>query len=143
LVGSIAFQDAVPRYFGAAVFFGRFRASGEIENQSPAVAKGDFFGLPTGSLVEAVRVGVRWITGTVEPIEIRFPQAVEAKGEFVFLAADDLANRFHRALAAGALERIAAPNLEDEVAPEGTHVTGGLLWRPAVFRMEARVWEVG
>jgi hypothetical protein len=48
---------------------------------------------------------------------------------FDFLAADDLANRFHRALAAGALERVAAPNLEDEVAPEGAHVAGGLFRR--------------
>ena len=36
-------------------FFGRFRASGDIENQSPAVAKGDFFGLPGGALVDVFR----------------------------------------------------------------------------------------
>ena len=31
---------------------------------------------------------------------------------------------FHGALAAGTLERVAAPHLEDEVAPEGAHVAG-------------------
>lgn len=54
------------------------------------------------------------------------PEAVEAEEEFNFLAADDFADGFHGALAAGALERVAAPNLEDEVAPEGAHVAGGL-----------------
>ena len=44
----------------------------------------------------------------------------------ISLAADDFADGFHGALAAGALERVAAPNLEDEVAPEGAHVAGGL-----------------
>ena len=54
------------------------------------------------------------------------PEAVEAEKKFNFLAADDFADGFHGALAAGALERVAAPNLEDEVAPEGAHVAGGL-----------------
>ena len=54
------------------------------------------------------------------------PEAVEAEEELDFLAADDFADGFHGALAAGALERVAAPNLEDEVAPEGAHVAGGL-----------------
>ena len=58
-----------------------------------------------------------------------FPQAVEAEEELDFLAADDFADGFHGALAAGALERIAAPCLQDEVAPEGAHVAGGLLRR--------------
>ena len=57
------------------------------------------------------------------------PEAVEAEEEFDFLAADDFAHRFHGALAARTFEWIAAPDLEDEVAPEGAHVTGGLLGR--------------
>ncbi len=57
------------------------------------------------------------------------PETVEAEEEFNFLAADDFADGFHDALAAGALERVAAPNLEDEVAPEGAHVAGGLFRR--------------
>ena len=39
------------------------------------------------------------------------PEAVEAEKKFNFLAADDFADGFHGALAAGALERIAAPIL--------------------------------
>ena len=57
------------------------------------------------------------------------PEAVEAEEELDFLAADDFADRFHDALAAGALERVAAPCLQDEVAPEGAHVAGGLFRR--------------
>ncbi len=38
--------------------------------------------------------------------------------------ADDGAGGFHGALAAGALERVAAPDLEDEVTPERAHVAG-------------------
>ena len=48
---------------------------------------------------------------------------------FNFLAADDFADRFHGALAARAFERIATPDLENQVAPEGAHVAGGLLRR--------------
>ena len=52
---SVAPRAAVPRYSDTVAFFWRFRASGDIENQSPAVAKGDFFGLPGGALVEVFR----------------------------------------------------------------------------------------
>ena len=49
---SVAFRAAVPRFIGIADwhsgFFWRFRASGDIEDQSPAVVEGDFFGLPGG-----------------------------------------------------------------------------------------------
>ena len=57
------------------------------------------------------------------------PQSVEAEEEFDFLATDDLADRFHGALAAGALKWVAAPDFQDEIAPEGAHVAGGLLGR--------------
>ena len=53
-----------------------------------------------------------------------FPEAVELKEELDFLMSDEGADGAHGALAAGALERIAAPHLEDEVAPEGPHVAG-------------------
>jgi len=49
--------------------------------------------------------------------------------EGYFLAADDLADGLHGALATGALERVAAPDLQDEFAPEGAHVAGGLFGR--------------
>ncbi|MFT7173345.1 MAG: hypothetical protein ACI9NQ_001565 [Paracoccaceae bacterium] len=48
---------------------------------------------------------------------------------FDFLATEDLADGLHGALAAGALERVAAPNLKDEVAPEGAHVAGSAFGR--------------
>ena len=57
------------------------------------------------------------------------PQPVEAEEKFGLLAVDDLADRFHGALAAGAFERIAAPDLENQVTPEGAHVAGGLFGR--------------
>ena len=62
----------------------------------------------------------RW-TGKMDD---SFPQTVEAEEKFDFLMSDEGADGAHGALAAGALERIAAPHLEDEVAPEGPHVAG-------------------
>ena len=53
-----------------------------------------------------------------------FPEAVEPEEELDFLVADEGADGAHGALAAGALERVAAPHLEDEVTPEGPHVAG-------------------
>ena len=59
-------------------------------------------------------------------VDDSLPEAVEPEKEFDFLATEDFAEWPHGALAAEALERVAAPNLEDEVAPEGAHVAGGL-----------------
>lgn len=69
-----------------------------------------------------------------------FPQAVEAEEKLDFLAADDLAHGLHRPFAAGALERVAAPDLQDEVAPERAHFAGGLFvrWR----NEEDLEWEI-
>jgi hypothetical protein len=59
LAESVVLLPAVPRICLAAVVIGVRRAeSGIFENQSPAVAKGDFFGLPSGALVETVWVGL-------------------------------------------------------------------------------------
>ena len=58
-----------------------------------------------------------------------FPETLEPEKEFDFLATENLADGLHGALAAGALERVAAPNLEDEVAPEGAHVAGSTFGR--------------
>ena len=146
----------------AAVFLGHQASclSAVVEDESPAVAKRDLFGLPGGALVEAFRLCAGGVPFLVEPVEVRvvirdpfldglpgwldgldgidvegrrrragemndaLPEAVEAEEEFDFLATEDLAYGLHGALAAGALEWIAAPNLEDEVAPEGAHVAG-------------------
>ena len=58
-----------------------------------------------------------------------FPEAVEAEEEFDFLATDDLADRLHGAFAARTLEWVAAPDFQNEVAPKGPHVAGGLFGR--------------
>ena len=57
-------------------------------------------------------------------VDDSFPEAVEAEEELDLAEAQEGANGFHGSLAAGALEWIAAPDLEDEVAPKGAHVAG-------------------
>ena len=116
-------------------------------------------------MVKPVGIAGVWISGTIEPVEVRFvigdplldrqprrldglhgldvegrrwraweldetlPKAMETEEEFDFLAVDDLADRFHGTLAAGAFERVAAPDSEDQVAPKWAHIAGGLLRR--------------
>ena len=58
-----------------------------------------------------------------------FPEAVEAEEEFDLAGAQVGAHGFHDAVAAGALERIATPDLQDKVAPEGSHVAGSAFGR--------------
>jgi hypothetical protein len=57
------------------------------------------------------------------------PEAMEAEEELNFLAAKEGADRPHGALAARTFEWICTPDLEDEVAPEGTHVAGSAFGR--------------
>ena len=54
---------------------------------------------------------------------------MEAEEELDFAGADDGADALHGGLAARALERVGAPDAEDEVAPEGAHGAGGDLGR--------------
>ena len=82
-------------------------------------------GLPRG-LNGLHRIDVEGRRGRAWKLDDAFPEAVEPEKEFDFLTIEDLADGLHGALAAGALERFAAPNLENEVAPEGAHVAGGL-----------------
>ena len=58
-----------------------------------------------------------------------FPKAVEAKKEFDLFGALYCTYEFHGSFAARALERIGTPYFEDEVAPQGAHGAGALLWR--------------
>ena len=58
-----------------------------------------------------------------------FPEAVEAEEEFDLAGAQVGAHGFHDVVAAGALERIATPDLQDKVAPEGSHVAGSAFGR--------------
>ena len=46
-----------------------------------------------------------------------------------FFAAEESANWFHGPRAAGTLEGITTPNLENEIAPEGAHVASPTLGR--------------
>ena len=48
------------------------------------------------------------------------PQSLEAEEEWDFSGADDGADALHGGLPTGALERVGAPDAEDEVAPERT-----------------------
>jgi len=50
---------------------------------------------------------------------------VEAEEEFDFFPPEKGAHDLHGGLAAGALERVGAPDAEDEVAPQRAHGAGG------------------
>ena len=58
--------------------------------------------------------GRRW---RAREMDNALPEAVKAEEEFDFLVADHGDGDLHRPIAAGALERVAAPHFEDEVAP--------------------------
>lgn len=45
--------------------------SGAFEDQDAAVVQLDFGCLPCLTLVESVGIAIRWIPGTVEPVEVR------------------------------------------------------------------------
>ena len=53
-------------------------------------------------------------------VDDALPQSVEAEEEWDFSGADDGADALHGGLTTGALERVGAPDAEDEVAPERT-----------------------
>ena len=57
-------------------------------------------------------------------VDDTLPESVETKEEFDLAGAQVGAHGFHDAVAAGALERVATPDLEDEISPKGTHVAG-------------------
>jgi hypothetical protein len=136
----------------AAVFSGAALsvASVGIENEDGAVSAGDLDRLAgSGALVEEVETRLRivvgdpfadrlprWLDGfegfDVEgrvgwwrKVDDTLPEAVETKEELDFAGADDGADALHGGLAAGALERVGAPDGEDEVAPERAHGAGG------------------
>lgn len=68
----------------------------------------------------------RWRWRTRE-LDDAFPQTVEPEEELDLLGAFYSTGEFHGSFAARALERVGSPDFQDEVAPEGTHGTGGLL----------------
>ena len=135
------------RFFSDAV---RSVASVGIEDEDGAVCAEDLDGLAEGgALVEQVEALLRIVVGNpfadglprrfdgLEGLDVErrvgwwrdvddsFPKSVEAEEELDFAGADDGAGALHGGLAAGALERVGAPDAEDEVAPERTHGTGG------------------
>ena len=58
-----------------------------------------------------------------------FPETLEAEEKFDLFRLAEGADRLHGARAAGTLNGITTPNLEDEVAPEGAHVASPTLGR--------------
>ena len=83
------------------------------------------------------RVDVEGRVGWRREVEDALPEVVEAEEELDFAGAEDGANALHGGLAARALERVGAPNAEDEVAPKWTHgASGGFgrRWDDRVFR---------
>jgi hypothetical protein len=43
-----------------------------VENQDSAVDQLDFLGFSSGAQIDAIRVGIRRISGTIEPVETGF-----------------------------------------------------------------------
>ena len=59
-----------------------------------------------------------------------FPESMQAEKEFDRLAAQHRPLDFHRAVAAGTFERIAAPDLQNEITPQRAHESSAALgWR--------------
>ncbi len=58
-----------------------------------------------------------------------FPEAVEPQEKFDLLGALHGPGEFHGSFATRAFEWVATPNLENQVAPQWPHVTGGLFGR--------------
>ena len=79
-------ERSSPSHFGkisfggfllAVFFWRRFSASlsgslGVFENQDAAVVQMDFGCLPCLALVDSIQVGIGWIPGKVEPVEVGF-----------------------------------------------------------------------
>ena len=138
--------------FSAAVFSGAVLsvASVGVEDEDGTVFAGDLDRLAgVGALVEQVetrfpivgrdpfadglprwfkgleRVDVEWRIRWRRDVDDAFPKSVEAKEEFDFTGAEKGIHDFHGAFAARALERVGAPDAEDQVAPERAHGAGG------------------
>jgi hypothetical protein len=74
IVTRVDSQSALPRSFLAAVFLDH-QASYLLvfaEDESPAVAEGDFFEQPSVALVGALLLGVGGVSFLVEPVQVRF-----------------------------------------------------------------------
>lgn len=59
-------------------------------------------------------------------VDDAFPHSVEAQEELDLFGAGEGSVHFHEALAAGAEERVLAPDAQDEISPEGAEVAGAL-----------------
>ena len=75
------------------------------------------------------RLDVKWRWWWTWELDDAFPKTVEEEKKFDLFGAFDGTDDFHGSFATGALERGGSPDFEDEVAPEGTHGAGALLWR--------------
>ena len=87
-----------------------------------------FNGLPRGlDGLHGVDVERRW--WWAGKLDDAFPETLEAEEKFDLFRLAEGADRLHGARAAGTLNGITTPNLEDEVAPEGAHVASPTLGR--------------
>ncbi len=145
-------RSALPSIFLAAAFSGAAIsvASVEIEDECVSVFEGDLDRLAgVGALVEELETRLRIVVcnpfadglprrldglegfdveGRVRwrwDVDDSFPKSVQAEEEFDFPGAEEGIHDFHRGLAGRALERVGAPDAEDEIAPERAHGTGG------------------
>jgi hypothetical protein len=108
-----------------AVWVGIGRIAGTVEPIEVRFVIGNpFLDRLPGRLDGHHRLVVDGGRGRARKANDSLPKSMEAEVEFDFLAPDDGADPLHGALAARTLERVAAPDLEDEVAPEGAHVPG-------------------
>ena len=156
LFARMIIRSALPSIFSAAVFSGAVRSAASIavEDEDGTVFAGDLDRLAGfWALVEQVearfRIAVwnpfadglpRWFDG-LEGLDVErrvrrrrnvddaFPKSVEPEEKFDFSSPEEGVHDFHGAFAARALERVGAPDAEDEVAPERAHGTGGDLGR--------------
>ena len=138
-------------FFGSVIFWGgALRGVSRDQGRGWCRLRGDLDRLAGGgTLVEQVEARLRIVVwnpfadglprrfdglegldverrvGWWRDVDDRFPKSVEAEEELDFAGADDGAGALHGGLAAGALERVGAPDAHDEVAPERTHGASG------------------
>ena len=137
-------------FFGSVIFWGgALRGVSRDQGRGWCRLRGDLDRLAGGgTLVEQVEARLRIVVwnpfadglprrfdglegldvegrvGWWRDVDDSFPKSVEAEEEWDFAGADDGADAMHGGLAAGALERVGAPDAEDEIAPERAHRAG-------------------
>ena len=128
---SVAVEDEDGTVFAAALdWLARVGALVEqVETRFSFVVGNPFAdGLPRG-LDGLKSVDVERRVGWWRDVDDALPKSVEAEEELDFAGAKEGVHDFHGGFAARALERVGAPDAEDEVAPERAHGAGSDLGR--------------